>query len=245
MAESVAGAAGPGPRRFAAKIRKGARMNRTEGNARKLVLGTSLAAVVLLMAATMSGCAPTALVNVWRDPSIASPRLDKVLVISLRKDATRRRMWEDAFASELSRYGVTATQSYRLCPGAAPDTGQMGRCLNEGDFNGVLTIAPLSPTIEKQYVPGYWSTDPGMWFSPYWDRYYRWWWQYQQPGYVETYTLTRNEIDVYLTHKGGETMVWSGTSDQTDPATMEEVRASVVAQVVAKLAKQGIISGTK
>jgi hypothetical protein len=219
-------------------------MNRTEGNARKLVLGTSLAAVVLLTA-TMTGCAPTTLVNVWRDPSIASPRLTKMLVISLRLDAGRRRIWEDAFASELSRYGVAATPSYRQCPDAAPDTGQMRGCLNEGDFDGVLTISPLSPRIERDYVPGYWSLEPDIWLNPFWGRYYGQWRYVHTPGYVETYELRRNEIDVYLTHEGRERLIWSGTSDQTDPATMEEVRSSVVAQVVAKLTKQGIISGMK
>jgi len=218
-------------------------MNQRRGAARKLMPGASLAVMALLLAAAMVGCAPTMLVNVWRDPSIARPQLNKMLVISLRKDATRRRMWEDAFANELAKHGVSATQSYRLCPGSAPDTGQMRECINKGDFNSVLTIAPLSPNIEQQYVPGYWSAGPDYWFSPYWDRYYRWWWRYQQPGYIETYTLTRNEIDVYITHNGGETMVWSGTSNQTDPATMEEVRSSVVEQVVSKLAKQGIIPG--
>jgi hypothetical protein len=44
-----------------------------------------------------------------------------------------------------------------------------------------------------------------------------------------------------MVHNGGETMIWTGTSDQTDPAAMEEVRNSVAGQVVAKLAKQGII----
>lgn len=214
-------------------------MNHSQGAARKLAAGASLAVMALLLAAT--GCAPTELVNVWRDPSIARPQLSKMLVVSLRKDATRRRMWEDAFANELAKYGVTATQSYRLCPNSAPDTGQMRSCINTNDVNGVLTIAPLSPNIEKDYVPGYWTTNPNYWFGPHWDRYYRWWWYYEQPGYVETYTLTRNEIDVYMVHNGGETMIWSGTSDQTDPATMEEVRNSVAGQVVAKLAKQGII----
>ncbi len=214
-------------------------MNRRQGAARMLMMGASIAVIALVLATT--GCAPTELVNVWRDPSVARPQLTKMLVISLRKDATRRRTWEDAFAMELSRYGVAATQSYRDFPKAAPDTAQMREALLSNDFNGVLTIAPLSPRTEQQYVPGYWSTDPDFWFGPQWDRYYRWWWYYQQPGYIETYTLTRNEIDVYMTRKGGETMVWSGTSDQTDPATMEEVRKSVAHQVVAKLAKQGII----
>jgi hypothetical protein len=212
-----------------------------QGIDRKLIKGLYLMAAALLLAGI--GCAPTELVNVWRDPSIARPQLNKVLVISLRKDATRRRMWEDAFADELAQYGVAATQSYRDFPKAPPDTGQMRDVLGANGFNGVLTIAPLPPVTEQQYVPGYWAGDPGYWFGPQWDRYYRWWWRYQQPGYLETYTLKRNEIDVYMTRNGGETMVWSGTSDQTDPATMEEIRASVAGQVVAKLAKQGVIPG--
>jgi hypothetical protein len=218
-------------------------MTQTKNAARRTALATGLAALALLATMTVVGCAPTELVNVWRDPSIARPQLNKVLVIALRKDATHRRMWEDAFADELATYGVAATQSYRLCPQGAPDTTQMKECLMKDNFNGVLTITPLSPTMEQRYVPGYWANGPDYWFSPYWDRYYRWWWYYQQPGYVQTYSFTRNEIDVYMTHSGGETMVWSGTSDQTDPATMEEVRNSVADQVVKKLAKQGVIPG--
>jgi hypothetical protein len=214
-----------------------------QSTARKLLSGTYLGIMALLLAGT--GCAPTALVNVWHDPSIARPQLDKMLVISLRKDATRRRMWEDAFADELAKYGVAATQSYRLYPQSAPDTAQIAEALGSKDFNGVLTIAPLSSQTEQQYVAGYWAGSPGYWFGPRWNRYYRWWWRYHQPGYVETYKLARHEIDVYMTRDGGETMVWSGTSDQTDPATMEEIRASVAKQAVAKLAEQGIIPGTK
>jgi hypothetical protein len=216
-------------------------MSRNEGAARKLTLGVYLGIGALLVAG--AGCAPTALVNVWHDPSIARPQLNKMMVIALRKDATRRRMWEDAFANELAKYGVAATQSYQLYAKSAPDTAQIAEALGTNGFNGVLTIAPLASTTEQQYVPGYWVSSPGLWFGPHWDRYYRWWWRYHQPGYVETYTLTRHEIDVYMTHEGGETMVWSGTSDQTDPATMEEVRASVARQVVARLAEQGIIPG--
>jgi hypothetical protein len=215
-------------------------MSKSERMALKLILSLFPGVVALLLAG--AGCAPTALVNVWRDPSIARPQLNNLLVISLRKDATRRRMWEDAFAEELSRSGAAATQSYRLYPKSAPDTTQISAALVARGFNGVLTIAPLPSATEQLYVPGYWVSNPGYWFGPHWNRYYRWWWHYQQPQ-VETYTLTRNEVDVYMTHEGGETMVWSGTNDQTDPATMEEVRASVAKQVVARLAKQGVIAG--
>ncbi len=221
-------------------------MIQTKRLARRPGLTTSLAVMGLLTIVLTVGCAPTELVNVWRDPSIARPQITKLLVISLRKDATRRRMWEDAFANELANYGVAATPSYRAFPKSAPDTAAMRDALKSNEYGGVLTVTPLSPTMEQRYVPGYWAGGPDdYWFGPQWDRYYRWWWYYQQPGYVETYTFTRNEIDVYLTHNGGETMVWSGTSDQTDPATMEEIRLSVAEQVVRKLAKQGIIPGEK
>jgi len=119
----------------------------------------------------------------------------------------------------------------------------MRECLAKDDFNGVLTIGPLPPRIEKDYVPGYWSLEPNIWFSPYWGRYYRHWYYVYNPGYFETYSLTRNEVDVYMTHSGSEMLIWSATSDQIDPATMEEVRMSVARQVAARLAKQGIIPG--
>lgn len=46
---------------------------------------------------------------------------------------------------------------------------------------------------------------------------------------------------MYVVHNGREAMVWSGTSNKTDPATLEEVRTSVATQVAANLADQGII----
>jgi len=60
-------------------------MNRSESIARRARTCTALAAATVLLTLS-AGCAPTALVNVWRDPSIAAPRLNRVLVIALRKD---------------------------------------------------------------------------------------------------------------------------------------------------------------
>ncbi|HTW91289.1 MAG TPA: hypothetical protein VMH22_06225 [bacterium] len=215
-------------------------MNRRNVAALRPKLSVLLALSGMLLA-TMVGCAPAALVDVWRNPSVARPRLKKILVISMCKDATRQRMWEDAFATELSKYGVTATQSYRLCRNVAgPDTELMRSCLNTSDFDGILMIAPLTLNTDKEYVPSSGTTGPSS-FTPYWDHYDRSWWYYKQPGKVDTLPHPRNEVDVYLVDNGREAMVWSGTSNKTDPATLEEVLTNVATPVAADLAEQAII----
>lgn len=152
-------------------------MNRKNGDTLRPKLNVLLALSGSLLA-TVVGCAPAALVDVWRNPSIARPELKRIIVISMRKDATRRRTWEDAFATELSKYGVAATQSYRLCRNVAgPDAELMRSCLNTSDFDGILMIAPLSLNTDEAYVPGTGTAGPSS-FRPYWDHYYRSWWYY-------------------------------------------------------------------
>jgi len=48
----------------------------------------------------VGGCATSNLVDIWHDPSYKAAPLNKMLVIVVRKDAAKRRIWEDDFAHE-------------------------------------------------------------------------------------------------------------------------------------------------
>jgi hypothetical protein len=87
------------------------------------------------------GSASSGLFDLWQVPSSQSPPSGRMLVIAVRKDASKRRIWEDAFAGGLSKQGVKATASYRLFPDAPPDTDQVKATMQANGFDGILVIS--------------------------------------------------------------------------------------------------------
>ena len=65
--------------------------------------------VVAIAAAAVAGCASSKITELWRDPAYSGAPLHNVMVVSMSKDATRRRLWEDTFSAGLSKKGVKAT----------------------------------------------------------------------------------------------------------------------------------------
>jgi len=100
--------------------------------------------IALFMAVVLlPGCSTSVLVNQWSDPSYRGPALNKIMVIAVRNDPTRRRVWEDVFIGELSRHGVNATQSYQLFPNAIPDSLQIAGAVAKYAFDGIIITRRL------------------------------------------------------------------------------------------------------
>ena len=60
------------------------------------LLVTITASIVIV-----SGCGTTQQANLWVDPSYNAAPMKKILVIAMRKDQLKRRMWEDAIVTTL------------------------------------------------------------------------------------------------------------------------------------------------
>lgn len=67
--------------------------------------------------AVILSCSPTTeLVNVWKDPALQAP-INHVLVIAMRRDPIRRRLWEDAFVTQLEAAWRDRASIVSLVPG--------------------------------------------------------------------------------------------------------------------------------
>ena len=66
---------------------------------------TAVAAVLVALAAIGGGCGSTRLLGQWQDPHYSEGALRNVLVIAVRDDAMKRRVWEDSFAQGLKAKG--------------------------------------------------------------------------------------------------------------------------------------------
>jgi hypothetical protein len=188
----------------------------------------------------MFGCASSSLVDKWRDPSFKAQPLEKMLVIAVRKDAAKRRIWEDAFAAELIKQGVVATSSYSLFPDAPPDTNQVIATAQANGFEGILVILRL-PT-ERMRKPT--SEEQNINYTSYWQRYLTYYRDIDHTGYNDSQSVDIRAIDVTTTGSNGK-LIWSAKSRTPDPGSVPDAQRGIAGLVVSKLAHQNIIISRK
>jgi len=194
----------------------------------------------------MSGCSTSShLVDVWHSPSYQEPPLSKMLVIAVRKDATKRRIWEDAFTAELAKCGVTTTSSYVLFPDLPPDTNQVIASVKSYGFDCILVTLELPTETNTQYIRGYRTMERdltyGPYYSHYWNRYRNYYQVIEHPGYVDSQTVDIRAIDLSTTGKNGR-LIWSATSRTPEPGSVPNVQLGIVRLVVSDLERKNIIS---
>jgi hypothetical protein len=192
----------------------------------------------------MCGCATSTLVNIWQNPSYQTPPLAKMLVISVRKNAAKRRIFEDAFADELAKNGVAATPSYRLFHAAPPDTNQAKATVQENGFDGILAILRLPTETNPHNKQGYTSIEQDVHDGSYWQRYRTYYSEIEHPGYIDSQKVDVRLIDVTATGNGGR-LVWSAISRTPDPDSITDVQRGIANLVISELARRSIISYKK
>lgn len=199
------------------------------------------AVLVVLGAAAFAGCAGNStLVNMWRDPAYNQPPMQSVLVVAVRRNPTMRRTLEDAFVHQLEKHGVRATPSYGRFAEAPPDTSQIDDLVNAGGYDGLILATRLPTERSTSYVPGYVSTQPVSYVSPWSGRYRTYWVDVMHPGYVERDVTVRHEVELWNLRSGGR-LVWTGTGETLNPSSPAEVNHDVAKNVVPELARQGFI----
>ncbi len=60
----------------------------------------------------LNSCSANTLLYSWHEGSLEQYRLQKVLVVGVAQDETKRRIYEDTFVSSLTEKGIQATPSY-------------------------------------------------------------------------------------------------------------------------------------
>jgi hypothetical protein len=200
-----------------------------------------LASLAIVAATLVSGCAVNSeMTLLWRDPTLAPGSVRNVLVVGIRKDAVRRRKWEDAFVSALTLRGVTATASYRLFPQAPPDTQDVVDAVRTHGYGAILTSLRLPDQTTTAFVPG--TVRPEQVASwDYYGRFHSYWVGVQDPGYTETDTIIQLQTDVWAIAPNGGHLVWSGTLRTLESANNQTVEHAVDRNIMPEMEKQGVV----
>ncbi len=136
----------------------------------------------------MCGCASSSLVDKWRDPGYQAPPLGKMLVIAIRKSATKRRIWEDLLRASLQR--ATLRQLRRtVCSPIRSHTNQVIAAVQTNGYDGVLVILGLPSEKDMQYIHGSISSPQDKVYNFYWQRYWSYYREIEHSGYL---TLKRS-----------------------------------------------------
>ena len=188
----------------------------------------------------LAGCGSTSLVNMWRDSTYPRQPLNRMLVVALRRDATSRRIWEDGFVVSLKSHGINATPSYDVFPNAPPDTMALSAAVRGRGFDAVLVTHSLGATTQTRFVPGYVSTEPVTYLSPWTWHYATFYTQVYSPGYVEAVRVVRYESEVWMVRGPGR-LVWSGTTETMNPTSAAQVNKEIADVIVPALVKSGVI----
>jgi hypothetical protein len=208
-------------------------------NACLITLLTTMVVTVVVI----GGCGATQQSNFWKDPSYNAAPMKNILVIAMRKDQLKRRMWEDAIVTMLvnkEHAGTVAVASYQLFPDDVPDTLAVRLKTKEKGFDGVLLIARVQNDTLTNDVPGYIATEAVTKYSYRWNAYVTSYEDVYHPGYTETETTVSVRTDLILPEGDGK-LVWSVTSQSVDPTSADQFRNSVADRVVSQLKKERMI----
>jgi len=210
----------------------------------KVLRKAVMVAVLGCFIGQMSGCASSNLADVWQDPSYKAAPLSKILVIAVRKDAAKRRIWEDAFTNELAKHGMSAISSYSLFADTPPDTDQLISTVRANGFDGIMVVLRRPTETNRYNIQGYTSTEQNVRYSSYWPIYWTYYRDIVHPGYVDSETVDIRSIDLSTTGNNGR-LIWSARSRTQEPAAVTDVQDGIVSLVMSELEQRDIIKAKK
>jgi hypothetical protein len=191
----------------------------------------------------INSCGTTQQANLWVDQSYHATPMTKILVIAMRKDQLRRRIWEDGVVASIQNKknaGTVVVASYSLFPNNLPDTLAMRLRIKEEGIDGVLLIASAQRDTFTTDVPGYTSNEAITTYSHKWNAYITRYEDVYHPGYSETETTISVRTDLLVPQEDGR-VVWSVTSQSVDPTSADQFIGSVADRVADQLKKRGFI----
>lgn len=199
---------------------------------------------LLWVTSLLCSCASTSLVDTWRNPNIRAARLQKVLVVSITKKDSSRKVYEEMLASELSRRGVQAVTSYtHISNGQKGDWSVLERTMDRVSAQAVLTLQTIKVEQQTTVQPAYYNTYPGRWYPeafPVWDLYgYYGSMAHYGPTYVSTYDVATMQVNLF--DAASRKLLWAATLETSEPENVTSVGKDLARIVVESLVKAGLI----
>ncbi len=176
----------------------------------------------------------------WRAPDYEAQGFGRLFVIGVGEDSRRRIVFEDRFVAALERRELAGSPSHDLLSETRRIRPERVRAaIIGGDYDGVL-VARLMGTKESiLYRAGDPTSLPASHHAIY-DFYRDAWTKAHEPGYLDRHGSVKLETNLYDARSGA--LVWTGVSEEFDPAAPGHERIeAVIEAVIAKLDRQRLL----
>ncbi len=183
--------------------------------------------------------------STWRDPEAKPVHVkgSKVVAAVIIQDPVARKKAEDALAREITRRGGTGVPMYSLSLSnqATTDDETRTRAAVEAiGAQGIVVMRPVdirhkavqTETISKDDTyGGYWGGYYGIgWGDP---------WVSKSPDMEVDIVVT---VEVFVFSLPQNKLVWTGTSESTNPPKAEKFVLKLAAEAAKELKKEGLIA---
>jgi hypothetical protein len=200
--------------------------------------------LTLVASVVIASCAASLLGNMWVDRTFKSDGMKNVLVIAVRNDPVRRRMWEDGFASAFATYGTTAKRSYEIWANALPDTQAVRDEVKRGGYDAVVVNQRPPSTAQLTWVQGYSRREAVTRYDPSSGASYTTWQDVQVPATLDTTEIVNYQTNVWSATEHGR-LVWSAMSHTTDAFSVELIQYQTESLLLPEMAKSGLLPKKK
>lgn len=195
--------------------------------------------LVVVSALLLSSCAtviePSA---TWKDPAYVS-HPEKILVVGVARKAVNRRLFEDAFVSQLRAHGLDAVASYTILPDDMQNDSHVvsGKVLESGADTVIITRTVDRKTVQS-YVPGTVFYPPMRYRT--WPDYYDYGYDAMYfPGYVAEDEFETIETNVYDVES--DKLVWASTTEMGTMSPIQERIGKYIGAIMTAMARQGLL----
>ena len=196
--------------------------------------------------AVLTSCAASTELNAqWVNPQAGNRfPVKSVMVMDINRDATARRIYEDAMVAQLGARGVKAVQSYKSLPDDGPaDQKAIQSALTSLGVDSVLISRTLSVTNQVRVSPGYIAGSPWGWGYgfPGFYGYYQGFWSAAYAIPPSVYTYQNVLVDTRLFDAKEYVLLWSGSSTTVPTNSMQQTIQEFARTIADSLARDKAI----
>lgn len=194
--------------------------------------------LLLSLLAILPACSTTKLSLVWNDTAFTQKPLRKILVIGMTEKENVRRGFEYQVSKQFEAAGVSALTSFgKVTLGANVSKDQVVAQIKPLGVDSVIVSRLLAVDTETQVTPATVSYVPeAVSFGSYYATAQT---QVYNPAYTMDFKVFKIETRIFSV--ATESLIWSGTSETTDPASAQHLIEAVAKAVIKDIQAKGLI----
>ncbi len=193
-----------------------------------------LTCVYLIMGLVLlASCASTKVVEHWTDPGFDA-KLKNIMVLSLNQSDKSRRLFEDAFLSELKQRNIQSLVSYNLLSSNEDlNKDKVKAAIAGSDIDGVLVLRSVKITKEESYQQPTATSRR--------DNFYAYVGRYGPSSGASTVEDTIVHLESNLYAVAGEQLIWTGKTESFNPADVDTLLIEMSERILDAIGRTGFI----